>query len=108
MLIAAFLAGTILAILSQTIVFSISTSSPHYGFFRLPVFLHTDKLQKGSWVLFTPEFVENKVFAKADNPYAKQIKGSAGDKIVVTTDREVLLQGIRLAAQKHIHSWDER
>lgn len=101
LLIAALLAGTILAILSQTIVFSISTSSPHYGFFRLPLFLHTDKLQKGSWVLFTPEFVETKLeLPKATIPFAKQIKGIAGDKITVSTDREVSVAGHNIGRAK--------
>lgn len=101
LLIAALLAGTILVIVSQTIVFSVSTSSPHYGFFRLPLFLHTDKLRKGSWVLFTPEFVETTLkLPKATIPFAKQIRGTAGDIITVSKGREVSVGGYSIGHAK--------
>ena len=50
---AAVFAGSVLLFFSQTIRLSISTSSAHYGFFRIPVFLYPYEIQKGSWVLFT-------------------------------------------------------
>lgn len=98
---AAVFAGSVLLFFSQTIRLSISTSSAHYGFFRIPVFLYPYEIQKGSWVLFTPEFTsENRSFSIPDIPYAKQIKGSAGDMVVVTTDREVIVAGHKIGRAK--------